>query len=113
MLVRCNLKCKYDTSTNALLDVETNEVVCEYCGDILNDISEYAKKAMKSNGDIVRKKKGKAFAFDCLECKKQRQVIVKDGNAIGKGCDKQDCCKFNISEYMKHTISNMGQNDDE
>ena len=104
MLVNCKRGCKLDTTTNALLDVETDTAICEYCEETLPDISSYAKKAMKSNGDIVRKKKGKAFSFDCMECKKNVQVKVEDDKVVGSGCAKKECCRFNISDYMKNTI---------
>lgn len=113
MLVRCNLGCKNNVTTDASLDLETNEAVCNSCGDVLENISSYAKQAMKMNGDVIRKNNKKAFVFKCRCCKKEMQVIEQDGNMIGVGCPRQDECKFDISDYMQRAISLYSVDEDE
>ncbi len=104
MLTSCHNKCKRGT-TNASLDVESDQVICTYCGDPLDNISSYAKKSMKATGDIIRKKKGKAFSFKCQTCKTEKEVMVIDDQCCGKECATPDKCQFDISDYMKRGIS--------
>lgn len=104
MLVRCNLNCKLDVTTDALLDPETDDAICSRCGDILDGVSSYAKKAMKSNGDILRKNKSKSFTFDCTFCNKSKKCISNGSKIVGVGCENQDSCDFAISGYMKRAV---------
>lgn len=104
MLVRCNLNCKHNVTTDASLDVDSNEAICNYCGDVLTNITSYAKNAMKINGDVLKKKKGQAFIFKCTTCNKDVQAIEKDGEIVGAGCGRVNECKFNISDYMTRAV---------
>lgn len=104
MLVRCNQNCKHSVTTDASLDVDTDEAVCNYCGDVLENITSYAKNAMKINGDVIRKAKGKAFFFRCSTCNKDVQAISEDGIIIGAGCTRAGECEFNITSYMERAI---------
>ena len=111
MLVQCKLGCKYKTSTNAVLDVETNEAICEHCNEVLDHISSYGKAALKSTGHILKKKKGKSFSFKCTSCKEETRVCEYKNNIVGKDCATLEKCKFNISDYMKRTVSIMSNED--
>lgn len=113
MLVRCNLNCKDNVTTSASLDEDTNEAICDNCGDVLKNITSYAKNAMKINGDVLKKAKGKAFNFKCITCNKEMQAISKDGELVGATCSRQADCKFNISKYMQRGIELYSVVDDE
>lgn len=104
MLVRCNLSCKKKTTTDASLNLDTNEAICNDCGDVLENITTYAKNAMKINGDVLKTKKGKAFNFKCSTCNKEMQAISENGNIVGATCTQRSECKFNVSDYMKRAI---------
>jgi len=100
MILRCNQGCRLsDGTTDGSLNMETNEVVCNSCGDSLNGISEFAKISMKNIGDIKRVNKKKAFIFPCKTCNKSVETEILDGKVIGKGC-KDGSCMINITEFM-------------
>lgn len=113
MLVRCKEGCKQKATTNAVLDIETNQAVCEYCGDVLSHISDYGKAAMKNNGDVLKKKKAKPFTFRCTSCKQEQQAVSNNGLISGLNCKTPKDCNFNISEYMKHSVAMFSLKDDE
>jgi len=110
MLVRCNPKCKQSNGqTDCSLDVETNNAVCNTCGDILNDVSEFSKLAMKTNGDIIRNTKTKAFTFPCNTCDKKVQAAIINGIVVGKNCpNSRSGCQINISEPMVAAVKEYG-----
>jgi hypothetical protein len=106
MIVRCNALCrKSDGFTDAALDVDSDQVICGECGDAIKDISEFAKLAMKSNGDIIRSKKKKAFVFPCQTCDTQVETQFVSGVLVGKACpNDQKGCQINITETMVKAI---------
>lgn len=112
MLVRCKEGCKKKATTNAVLDIDTNDAVCDYCGEVLEHISNYAKGAMKSNGDILKRKKGKSFTFRCSTCGQEVQAVNNNGLISGDGCKKPKECNFNISDYMKRSILLFSSNEE-
>ena len=112
MIVRCNLGCKLNTTTDASLDIRSNEAICNSCGEVIENLSSYAKQAMKINNDVITPNK-KAFTYKCKGCKQEMQAIEKNGNIVGVGCSCQELCNFDISEYAKRAISLYSVEDDE
>lgn len=104
MLVRCNLNCKKNVTTDASLDIDTNEAICNLCGETLDNVTSYAKQAMKSNGDIIKKKQGQAFTFNCETCNQNMQVISEGGELVGAVCTQKSECRFTVTDYMKRGI---------
>jgi hypothetical protein len=102
MIVRCNPKCKSsDGFTNGSLDVDSNEVICNECGDILKSVSSYSKLSMKTTGDIIRSKHRKAFMFPCQICDLNVEAQFINGILVGKVCpNDQVGCKINVTEHM-------------
>jgi hypothetical protein len=47
-------ECKCSTTVDALLDVEKDQVICQSCGEVIENISSFMKTTMKQNGHIVR-----------------------------------------------------------
>ncbi len=112
MLVRCNVNCRQNGGmTDASLDVKTNCVVCNDCGDELVNISSYTKASMKIVGDIIRRKNRKAFTFSCEECGESKEVDVIGGKVVGAECDYENFnCKFSITNNMVDAIKMIHQN---
>lgn len=106
MIVSCNQGCrKSDGFTNGSLDVESGEVICNECGEDLSSISEYAKLAMRANGDIIRSKKKKAFMFPCNTCDIDVEAQFVSGVLVGKACPKGGTgCRINTTEHMVKAI---------
>ena len=106
MIVRCNPKCREsDGFTDGSLDIDSNDVICNECGEVLPDISEYSKLSMKTNGDIIRSKNRKAFMFPCLTCDNNVEAQFLNGILVGKNCsNNQEGCKINTTQHMIKAI---------
>lgn len=73
--------------SNALLDEEAGNVVCQECGDPIDNISEAMKRTLKSFGQIVRSEQRKAFMLACKSCHANREVVLnQDNETICKQC---------------------------
>ena len=102
MIVRCNPKCKKsDGFTDGSLDVDTNDVICNECGEVVRAVSSYAKISMKANGDIIRTKRRKAFVFPCNTCEDDVETQFVNGILVGKSCpNNQEGCRINVTQHM-------------
>jgi len=111
MIVRCNAKCREsDGFTDGSLDTNSDDVICNNCGDVLSEVSSYAKLSMKANGDIVRHKGKKAFMFPCNTCEKPVETMVKSGLLVGRECPNDGVgCKINITEHMVSAIERINE----
>ena len=114
MLVRCKPSCRQNGGmTDASLDVKDDCVICNDCGEVLENISSYTKASMKRVGDIIRRKNRKAFTFSCKECGESMDVKVEGDRVIGSQCDSDNYnCKFSITSNMINAIKmiNIGNN---
>ena len=111
MLVKCNPECRENNGmTDGSLDVESNCVLCNDCGEEIRNISSYIKNSMKNVGDIVRRKARKAFTFPCEECGELKSVELSDEELVGKGCKYSDrICKFSITKNMINAVRINGE----
>jgi hypothetical protein len=103
MLVQCNAKCQ--TTVNASLDVDADEVICGDCGSVLSDVSKYSKLSMKTNGDILRSKNKKAFVFYCETHDDHVETTFLKSRLVGKTCPTDgESCKINVTKHMTKAI---------
>lgn len=111
MLIRCNPRCKLkDGSTTGSLDVDSNEVICDHCGDIVDGISSFAKNMMKNNGDVVRKNKNKPFQFECQTCNKITETVLdEDDNLVGVSCEDGGCAFSGVAAQTVHAMKSIGR----
>tara|TARA_A200000159_G_C7334465_1_gene344450 strand:- start:176 stop:520 length:345 start_codon:yes stop_codon:yes gene_type:complete len=94
-----------DGTTDASLNVDTNEAICNECGECISHVSEYSKLSMKTNGDILRSKKRKAFVFQCGSCDKHVEAVFKNSILVGKECSNDGIgCKIDITDHMQKAI---------
>jgi hypothetical protein len=108
MLVQCNTKCQ--TTVNALLDVDTDTVICGECGSVLADVSKYLKLSMKTNGDILRSKNKKAFVFHCKTHDDHVETAFVDSRLVGKTCpDDGDPCRIDVTQHMVKAVEETGK----
>ena len=113
MLVSCNTGCKINGgTTEASLDLNSNEVICNVCGDNISGISKFTKLSMKNTGDVIKEKK-RAFTFECSHCDKRCEVEVVNHKSVGKNCQTKDKCMFKITSAMKHAIEASSSNSKE
>lgn len=69
-LICCDNK-KCGKSQEALLDRETNDVYCAECGEIIKNVTTFAKTSMRSMSQFKRTVKSQeAFAVKCEGCQK-------------------------------------------
>ena len=74
-------------SSEAKLDVSTNQVICDECGGIIAGMTDQFKGMLKQNGQIVRSKTKQAFQTYCKNCKGNIDYSVDgDGRALCKVC---------------------------
>lgn len=102
MIIRCNPRCKMsDGTTDGLLDLETDKVMCSTCGDEIHGVASFTKTSMKMNGEVIRAKNKKAFVFGCVTCGKNVEAKVSGGVVVGKNCQQDEKgCKLNITKHM-------------
>jgi hypothetical protein len=111
MLIRCNQGCKLQGgTTTGSVDLDTNEVVCDYCGDDIENMSSFAVKSLISQGKILKKEGTKAFQFECKTCNKVVETIVEGDNVVGRGCDGD--CKFEISSFAIRAMKSIDNSGD-
>ncbi|MFA5048446.1 MAG: hypothetical protein WC516_05495 [Patescibacteria group bacterium] len=76
--------------TEAKLDPQTNEVICEACGNPIDGITKYTKKAIKDVGQILRNTIRHPFQALCKACNVNRPLYVDGGDrAFCKICNTQ------------------------
>lgn len=110
MLVTCPKECKIGQSTSdASLDISSNEAVCNNCG-IIVPVSSFAKRSMEVNGDVIKEKK-KAFLFDCMTCENRVEAVKKDGVVVGKNCGQGGGCRLNTTKAMIAAIESVRNED--
>lgn len=89
MLIDCTTKgCMQ--KTEAKLDPQTNEVICEACGNPIDGITKYTKKALRDVGQILRNKTKQPFQALCKTCNANRPLYVDgEDRAFCKICNTQ------------------------
>lgn len=76
-------------SSEAKLDRDTGEVICENCGNPIQGLSDMMKRSLDSMGQVLRKKKIQPFQQYCQSCKNNQGLTVKGNNAHCATCDTQ------------------------
>ena len=88
MLIKCTTKGCF-AETEAKLDVKNDTVVCEACGNVIERVTSYMKKALKDSGQILRSKVVKPFQSYCATCKGNKSLYLDGGRAFCKECHSQ------------------------
>lgn len=104
MLIMCDNKgCQ--KSSDAKLNAETLEVICQECKQPIRNISGTMKRVLKSSGQIVRDEQRKAFTMGCKSCNANRQVVLDDkNNTVCSICTNP----INVHPAMKQAIVEAG-----
>lgn len=89
MLIDCTTKgCMQ--KTEAKLDKSTNQVICEACGNPIQGITSFTKKAMESVGQVLRFTNKKPFQSHCKTCNANQSLYVDEADrAFCKTCNTQ------------------------
>lgn len=106
MIIRCNRGCKFKKGTvTGSVDLETKKVVCDHCGDDIENMSPFAVNSMISQGKVLKKEGTKAFQLKCSTCKKTVEAVSDGKNIVGRDCDGD--CKFNITTFAMRAIKGL------
>jgi hypothetical protein len=85
MLLNCTTKgCLQQTE--AKLNRDTGEVICDDCGTPIANITSFTKKALNSVGQVLRSQAKKAFQALCNQCKTHKELYIEEGKAYCKSC---------------------------
>ena len=104
MIFACNKGCGNSTpTTEGKLCLETNEVICQECGVVLEGISKFTKTSMRLVKDVIKKEQ-RAFSFKCETCDKHTEVCFKNSKVTGKNCSKPDSCMINVTKAMRTAV---------
>jgi len=92
-------------TTNALLNTETLEVICQECGQSVANVSESMRRTLKSFGQILRTDQRKAFMMACRTCNANREVVLNDKNkTVCSVCNEE----INVHPAMRQAIAEIG-----
>ena len=92
-------------TTELMLDVDTNEVVCQECGKPIKGIVETMKKMLKQQGKVIRSSIKKSFMMACRQCNANREVKLdrSTNKALCKVCGSEVSVHPIMLEAMKLT----------
>jgi hypothetical protein len=88
MLINCTTKGCLQ-STEAKLDRDTEEVICDSCGNAISNVTSFTKKALSSVGQVLRNKARKPFQQQCPTCRTGRSLFVREERAYCEVCSRQ------------------------
>lgn len=100
-----NKKC--GKSQEPFLDKKTNEVSCSECGEIIQNVTEFAKNSMRGMSQFKREAKvQQAFAVKCNGCSKLSQPKLNKNVLVCPHCGRdhdgiQATYAHAIKQYIK------------
>lgn len=105
MLIACTTKGCLST-TEAKLDRETGEVICEDCGNPITGITPFMRKSLESIGQVVRSKSKQAFQVLCKQCNQNRSLYMKEEKVYCKHCNTQILVSAAFMVGLKEFLNN-------
>jgi hypothetical protein len=90
MFISCDNKGCFE-STEALLNKDTDEVICMNCGKNISSVTSFMKVTLKTLGQVTKtSKQGASFAIECKDCGKKHTPQIKGGKVY---CSYDKCGK--------------------
>jgi hypothetical protein len=90
MFISCDNKGCFE-STEALLNKDTNEVICMNCGKNISSVTSFMKVSLRDLGQVSKtSKKNSSFSIECRDCGKRGAPKVQNGNVY---CSNEKCGK--------------------
>jgi len=108
MLITCTTKGCMATS-EAKLDRDSGEVICEDCGNPIAGITPFMKKSLESVGQVLRSKAKQAFQAACKTCNQNRTLYVKEDKAYCKVCNTQVLVSAAFLSGLKQHLESQGK----
>tara|TARA_B100000131_G_scaffold322708_1_gene377677 strand:+ start:3531 stop:3878 length:348 start_codon:yes stop_codon:yes gene_type:complete len=104
MLVSCKKGCILNGGvTTAEVNLDTDSVVCTFCDDELDHVSDFAKKSMIACGFVKRNRITESFTFYCAKCDKNVKTINSEFGIKGVDCEYD--CSIDITKEMANAVS--------
>jgi len=110
MIINCNTKGCMKT-TEAKLDLTTNEVICEECGNPIGNLTEFLKRTLKSIGQVIKSEKKTAFQSMCINCKKNQPLKIKGRTVFCTVCDHQVFVSDAFFSGLKNFLTSQDEDD--
>ena len=74
----------------ALLDVESNNVICAECGNTITNVTHFAKIQLKSLGQTTKRVKSQqTYSVKCNHCSASGVPTLAEDKLICKSCNKE------------------------
>lgn len=105
-LMYCDNK-KCGKSQEPMLDKKTDEVFCSACGEVIKNVTPFAKASMRSMSQFKRTVKSQeAFAVNCDKCAKMSRPKLDQNSLICPHCGTEHTTLtapyiHAIKEYIK------------
>lgn len=82
------------------LDKKTNEVVCQKCSKPIQNITDYSKRMLADNGQVIRENRIEGGYF-CDNCEKSTDIALNDDNeTVCVNCEKF----MDVTRFVKHLL---------
>lgn len=75
--------------SEAKLDLDNNKVICQECGQEIDNITVFTKNALKDVGQVIKRTKREPFQAYCSTCRELSSLYIKSKKAFCKVCNKQ------------------------
>lgn len=112
MLINCNNKGCMKT-TEARLNLKTNEVVCQECGGVITNVTEFTKRTLKTMGQVIKVNEKVPFMARCPKCAKDVSLYIKDDKAYCKECNSEVTITKAYFMGLKQYLENKEKEDQE
>jgi ribosomal protein L34E len=96
----CKNKGCYKTTSDSLLDKETNEVICSECGKPIEGVTDFTKRSMIGLGKVRSKYTGKAYSVECKKCTRVGQPKELNGEFVCFYCEQP----LELTDYFKKLL---------
>lgn len=100
------------TTRDCKLDPENDSVVCMNCGEVVDNVSPFFVKTMKSKNEYMDKKR-EAFRFPCEKCGKEMKGVLSknESQVLCSKCGTPMKVSFYMIQAMKNIQSGEGSVD--
>jgi len=92
----CTNKGCYKTTSDSLLDADSNEIICSECGREIKGISPFTKRSMIGLKK-ASKSATKSYSVKCNKCLRSGQPEYKNGIFVCFNCGEE----LQLTQYFK------------
>lgn len=109
MLIQCN-NAKCCKLNEALLDVASDKVYCALCSKEITAITQFAKKNLKSTGQVKKSKPTSTFSAKCGKCSfTSTPKLIKGTLVCGECAEPLENLSKPFEEMVKDFLKRSSQ----